>query len=608
MHNNPFQKYLVLLLTGLLSGALAAQETASEDSRKLVEILHVDRVKSMTHEGKTINRLLGNVQLMHNGALMSCDSAYLFSSSEFEAYSRVTIVQNSTRLFGDFLHYNGQTNIAQVRGRLVRLLDSTATLRTQYLDFNTKDNIGHFFNGGVIDNNDSQLESIHGHYYSNDKLFVFTDSVEMHNETYDIRCEAGNYHTRTDVATFLAHTNIWHKDGFLSCDYGWYDKKRDYFYFSQNAYILSKEQEIWADSVFYDRQAAMGDLHGHVQALDTVQQSIAFGNEAHFFEDPQRLTLTRQAAVAYYTNDDNQPDTLFMRADTIRFITECHPKICPPDTVAQSPGDSLPVTDTLSIPLPDADRPATAIGDTISPAGDSLLSIALTDSLPDTPVDSTIRKVFAYFNVRAFRQDVQAVCDSFAYSSLDSLGRMFGRPAMWNKQQQITSKEIHFLSDPQQRMMIRADFLEAAFIITQERDTFFNQVKGRDIIGHFRDNDLRLIDVFGGAQTVYYLQEDSVVANGNIAESATMQIEVQERKIRRIKYFEKWASNTYPLDQLPPEKTTLKGFEWREAERPKSRWEICPEIPRTSQRQASDTIPKPSFPIRKRMDAIPSSK
>ncbi|MDR0729323.1 MAG: hypothetical protein LBF19_04275, partial [Prevotellaceae bacterium] len=294
-----------------------------------------------------------------------------------------------------------------------------------------------------------------------------------------------------------------------------------------------------------------------------------------------------------YTNENNQPDTLFMRADTIRFITECHPKICPPDTVVQ------PTADTLGIPLPNADSLISAAGDTILPAG---------DSLPTVPVDSTIRKVFAYFNVRAFRQDVQAVCDSFAYSSLDSLGRMFGRPAMWNKQQQITSKEIHFLSDPQQRMMIRADFLEAAFIITHEQDTFFNQVKGRDIIGHFRDNDLRLIDVFGGAQTVYYLQEDSLVANGNLAESATMQIEVQERKIRRIKYFEKWTSNTYPLDQLPPEKATLKGFEWREAERPKSRWEICPEIPRTSQRQASAMLPKPSFPIRKRIDMILPSK
>jgi hypothetical protein len=83
-----------------------------------------------------------------------------------------------------------------------------------------------------------------------------------------------------------------------------------------------------------------------------------------------------------------------------------------------------------------------------------------------------------------------------------------------------------------------------------------------------------------------------------------MQIEVQERKIRRIKYIEKWNSNTYPLDQLPQEKAVLKGFEWRDAERPTSRWEICSEIPRDSQRQESSTLTKPTFPIRKRIEKI----
>lgn len=671
----------------LTAWSLAAQEPAVEnpvadaaqDNRKRVEIIHVDHIKSMSREGKTINRLLGNVQLMHNGALMSCDSAYWFSSSEFEAYSQVTIVQNSTRLYGDFLHYNGHTNIAQVRGKLVRLLDSAAILRTQYLDFNTKENVGHFFNGGAIDNNDSQIESVYGYYYANDKLFVFTDSVEMHNETYDIRCKAGNYNTRTDVATFLAHTNIWHNDGFLSCDYGWYDKNRDYFYFSQNAYILSKEQEIWADSIFYDRRAAMGDLYGHVQLLDTIQQSIAFGNEAHFFEDPKQVTLTREAAVAYYTNENNNPDTLFIRADTIRFISKCHPEICKPEPAPDSlsalptdeaapsvpdsvsnplppeaipllsspdsadawqpdeqpatPADSVPPADTtcirapedtarsalsppdsLGLPpvadLPETDTSALPAADTAGQTTGGSLSVTAADSL-STPADSlvaspdsTVRNVFAWFNVRAFRQDIQAVCDSFAYSSIDSLGRMFGRPAMWNKQQQITAKEIHFLSDPQQRSMIRADFLESAFIITQEQDTFFNQVKGRDIVGRFRNNDLYLIDVFGGAQTVYYLQEDSIVADGNLAESATMQIEVQNRKIRRIKYFDNQVIVTYPLHLLPQEKATLKGFEWRDAERPKSRREICTETPRPSQRQETETLAKPTFPIRKRIDRI----
>jgi lipopolysaccharide export system protein LptA len=654
---------------------LAAQQA---DNRKLIEVVHVDVIKSLQYNGKTIDRLIGNVQLMHNGALMSCDSAYKFSSSEFDAYSRVVIIQNSTRLYGDALHYNGNTNIAEVRGNVVRLLDSTATLRTQYLDFNTKENVGHFFNGGTIANSGSLIESIHGHYYSNDKLFVFTDSVEIHNETYDIQCDAGNYNTRTDIATFTAHTNIWHKDGFLSCDYGWYDKIRDFFYFSQNAYIQSKEQEIWADSVFYDRRNAMGDLFGHVQLLDTVQQSIAFGDEAHFFENPQRVTLTRNPSVAYYTIENNKPDTLFARADTLRFVTECHPFYCKKDTVAtpdsltppngdnaalpaaatgdsarrsvdggadslsfavadssivaaapqeeipdvSPPADSVPpappadtlqfaesdsdvlsAADTALSVAPDSVQIAAPLPDSLSAATDSLAA-PLPDSIAAPLPDSTIRKLFAHFNVRSFRQDVQALCDSFVYSSLDSLGRMFGRPVMWHERQQISSKEIHFFNDPQKKKLIRADFLESGFVIMHESDTFYYQLKGRDIIAHFRNNDLYRVDVLGGAQTVFYSEEDSVIVEGNYAESERMQIDVQKRKFRRVKYYVNQSITEYPLDQFPQEKAILKGFEWRAAERPKSRWEICTELPRASRRQQTATISKPTFPITKRIDKL----
>ncbi|MDR0693882.1 MAG: hypothetical protein LBF81_01090, partial [Prevotellaceae bacterium] len=295
-----------LFIFGCFSGALSAQP---EDHRKTVEMIHVDSILSMSYNGRTINRFIGHVQLMHNGAMMSCDSAYFFSSSEFEAYSRVVIVKDGTTLYGDQLHYDGAASMAKVRGSLVRLTDNTATLRTQHLDFDTKQNIGHFFNGGTIDNKGNLLESVQGYYYSNEKLFAFSDSVSIRNESYDILSRSGNYNTETDIATFTGATSIWHKDGFLSCHYGWYDKPRDYFHFSENAYLQSDKQEVWADSIFYDRLARKGDLYGHVQMHDTTQSLIIFGNEAHFTETPETVIVTRQPSMAYYTLENNQPDT-----------------------------------------------------------------------------------------------------------------------------------------------------------------------------------------------------------------------------------------------------------------------------------------------------------
>ena len=585
------------------SGMLSAQP---EDKRKTVEMIHVDSILSMSYNGKTINRLIGHVQLMHNGAMMSCDSAYFFSSSEFEAYSRVVVVKDGTILYGDRLHYDGATSMAKVRGELVRLTDNTATLRTQYLDFNTRQNTGYFFNGGTIDNNDNLLESVQGYYYSNEKLFVFSDSVAIRNETYDILCESGNYHTETDVATFTGATSIWHKDGFLSCHYGWYDKPRDYFHFSENAYMQSDKQEVWADSIFYDRLARKGDLYGHVQMHDTTQSLIIFGNEAHFTEIPEMVIVTRQPSMAYYTLENNQPDTAFTRADTLHFITELNPAYLIKDTVATVSPD-LPVTDTLAPATVDTAFTGTvmpAIIDTAQFLTDTPTLAAVDTATLAAPVpDSSIRKIFAYHNVRTFRTNLQAACDSFVYSSLDSLGRMFVRPVMWNEEQQISANEIHFLTD--QKEILRADFLQAAFIIMHEQDTFYNQVKGRDIIAYFRDNDIYLADITGGAQTVYYLQEDSVVANGNLSESVNMQVELKQRKIQRIKYYSQPVkSDTYPLNQLPQEKAILKGYEWRDAERPKSRWEICSEHPHASRREETAKLSKPTFPITGRINRV----
>ncbi|MDR2359121.1 MAG: hypothetical protein LBD87_04900 [Prevotellaceae bacterium] len=603
-----------LLVFCCFSGILSAQP---EDQRKIVEMIHVDSILSMSYNGRTINRFFGHVQLMHNGTMMSCDSAYIFSSSEFEAYSRVVIVKDGTTLYGDRLHYDGAASMAKVRGNLVRLTDSTATLRTQHLDFNTKQNIGHFFHGGTIDNKGNLLESMQGYYYSNEKLFEFSDSVSIRNETYDILCQSGNYNTETDIATFTGATSIWHKDGFLSCYYGWYDKPRDYFHFSENAYLQSEKQEIWADSIFYDRLARKGDLYGHVQMHDTTQSLIVFGNEAHFTETPETAIVTRQPSMAYYTLENNQPDTAFTRADTLHFITELNPAYIAKDTLAPATVDTTSM-DTLALAAVDTTFTGTLSPVIVDTTSIDTLALAVVDTTltgtlapvtVDTatlavPVpDSSIRKIFAYHNVRTFRSNLQAACDSFAYSSLDSLGRMFVRPVMWNEEQQISANEIHFLTD--QKEILRADFLQAAFIIMHEQDTFYNQVKGRDIIAYFRDNDIYLADITGGAQTVYYLQEDSVVTNGNLSESVNMQVELKQRKIQRIKYYSQPVkSDTYPLDQLPQEKATLKGYEWRDAERPKSRWEICSERPHASRRAETATFSKPAFPITERINKI----
>ena len=85
--------------------------------------------------GKDTKRLLGNVMFEHGGARMYCDSAYFYSrKNSLDAFNNVYINQGDTvHLYGEYLHYEGNTKIAQIR-RSVKLINRETTLTTEALD------------------------------------------------------------------------------------------------------------------------------------------------------------------------------------------------------------------------------------------------------------------------------------------------------------------------------------------------------------------------------------------------------------------------------------------------------------------------------------------
>ena len=61
-------------------------------------------------------RLINHVIFTHSGAVMFCDSAYLYPNNSLDAFNNVHINQGDTvNLYGKFLHYDGNTRIAEIR-------------------------------------------------------------------------------------------------------------------------------------------------------------------------------------------------------------------------------------------------------------------------------------------------------------------------------------------------------------------------------------------------------------------------------------------------------------------------------------------------------------
>ncbi len=279
-------------------------------------------------------------------------------------------------LAGDKIHYIADSSLAQVRGSIVELIDKDSNrLRTYFLDYNTKDSVAYFFNGGsMLDTTGNVIESLKGYYDSKLKRFKFLEQVEMTAEEMLLKCDSLAFWSEENRTDFLGKINGWQKDGFMSAGKGWYNREKEAYGFYQKAYLSNSTNEVWADSLVYEKKASLARFWDNVQLLDTVQSVILFADFATYSQNPVSAKLYDNPSMAYYSVEENIPDTLFFAADTIRYNTiEKH--LADSATVAASQSRYLqakrdPIKEMYgkkAVPIPPvADTTATAINENIS--------------------------------------------------------------------------------------------------------------------------------------------------------------------------------------------------------------------------------------------------
>ncbi len=219
----------------------------------------------------------------------------------------------------------------------------------------------------------------------------------------------------------------------------------------------------------------------------------------------------------------------------------------------------------LSVVTKEALLTVIAEGDSLFMHADTLRALYLEDSEEQF--------VFAYHRAKFFRNDLQGISDSIVYNFSDSTIYLYHNPIIWSDVHQLTARRMEIQTSDKE--ILAAHLFDAAFIISQEEDIGFNQVKGRNITGHFIDNELRRIDVFGNGETIYFLKEDDNSLVGiNKALSSDIVIYVEDRQVVGIRFIRDVDANLYPVDELPEEERLLRNFEWLDFKRPKSKADI----------------------------------
>lgn len=320
----------IVSLTGAAGNKASAQNNRDRDS--LVRLLDAKSASLVDDMTGVYRKVIGPARFFHNNTYLLCDSAiWNVVTNVIDAMGHVQIIQQTTYLTGDKLTYLSDQSLAQFRGEIVHLYNKKGDqLKTKFLDYNTKDSIATFYDGGSLrDSKGSIIEGNSGTYNAGKKEFAFYTNVQMYSDSVYVRSDQATYNSPTEIATFGTHTTAWKERDTLYTNMGEYVTKNGTLSFKKDNYIATKDQEVWGNLIDYFRGTGNAELFGDVQIKDTANSAILMGDVGIYKRKPMSAVMTQKPVAAMYSVEKTgidsltrQPvykrDTLFLTGDSLK--------------------------------------------------------------------------------------------------------------------------------------------------------------------------------------------------------------------------------------------------------------------------------------------------
>ena len=375
-------RWLLIGFLCLFGVCLVAQNNNKqpENKKTKVYLLHADEGQADKLARPDVQVLIGNVKLRHDSMYMYCDSALIFEkTNSVEAFSNVRMEQGDTLfIYGDYLYYDGMTQIAQLREN-VKMINRSTTLLTDSLNYDRLYDLGYYFEGGTLMDEENVLTSDWGEYSPATKQSVFNHDVKLVNPKFVLTSDTLRYNTESKIAVILGPSNIVSDNNHIYSERGFYNTMTEQAELLDRSVLTNQGKKLVGDSLFYDRIIGYGKAFDNVKMTDSINKNMLTSDYCFYNELTDSAFATKRAVAIDYSQG---PDSLFMHGDTLQLVSY------------------------------------------------------------NLNTDSVFRLMKAYHKVRIYRTDVQGVCDSLVYNSKDSCMTMYTDPILWNEGQQLLGEQI----------------------------------------------------------------------------------------------------------------------------------------------------------------------
>jgi len=506
------------------------------DTVRTVEILpgvrklEYRKIDSVTE----IQILAGNVRLRQGNTIFECDSCVITKRTNlFEAFGNVHINDSDTaNVYSDHLRYLTDRKIAYLDGN-VKLTDGKGVLTTPTLEYDMNTKVGIYRNGGRVVNKETVLTSEEGYYYADLKDVYFKKNVKLKDPSYDLQSDSLLYNTGTEIVRFIAETFV--KDSSnrtIKTREGFYDKRTGKAEFGQNPIITDKDIQVTGQTIKSDDSTGITQIFGRGIIIDTANKTTVLADTIFYNKKNESFLAFAKPLMIV----EQEQDSIFIAADTL-FSARL--------TDLYGAKDSVVKKDTLK-------------------------GVKIVDTKTK---DSTNRYFEAFRHVRIFSDSLQAVCDSMFYSFKDSVFRLYDDPVVWSNENQVTGDTILLFT--KNKKADRMQVFKNSFIASIVKPEIFNQVRSTRMDAYFIDGTIDSVRARGSAECVYYIQdEDSAFTGINQSSSELMDVYFKEKELQRVVFRTAVKGTIWPMKQKTPQEMHLQNFRWRDAERPKTKYEL----------------------------------
>ncbi|SMO65544.1 OstA-like protein [Saccharicrinis carchari] len=441
--------------------------------------------------------------------------------------------------------------------------------------FNAKGNIH------IIQNDTLHLYGNTLYYDGNTGIAQVRDKVRLVNKDVVLTTDYLDYDRVNNFAYYFNFGKIVNKENTLTSKKGYYYPDADQTHFKDSVVATNPKYIIYSDTLIYNTVTKVANIHGPTHIVGDSNTIYA---EAGYYDMMHDVALLKQNAYV-------QGEQL-LKGDTIYYNRASgYGEIFNGMELHDTTNNVIIKGDYGFYNEISKDALATLNAQLLQIYNEDTLFLHA-DTLQAVPLENGEDKLIkAYRKVQYFRPDMQGRCDSMVFDSRDTTNTFYYDPIMWSMGNQLSADVIRMYTKDE--VLDKIDLIDRSFIISEEDTGRYNQIKGKEMVGYVRNNELYRIDVDGNAQSVYFPKDKKNILGVNRAESSNMTIYLKKRQVDQIVMRVSPTGNMNPLFLIADEKLRLDGFYWLEAFRPKTKedifiWEELPLFERGEDRSEYD--------------------